>query len=96
MIGDCKLPSNLEISSSLEGILASSFNASVSYNVPSTTPAFNSRAFAFFANLQRILAGAVASSLEIAIALGPSKCSSNAAKSVPSKALFIIVFLQTL
>ena len=40
--------------------------------------------------------GAVASSLEIAIALGPSKCSSNAAKSVPSKALFIIVFLQTL
>ena len=56
MIGDCKLPSNLEISSSLEGILASSFNASVSYNVPSTTPAFNSRAFAFFADLQRILA----------------------------------------
>ena len=77
VIGDCILPSNLESSSSLEGIFASSVNATASYFCPSTTPAFNSRAFASFANLARILAGAVASSLEIAIAFGPSRYSSN-------------------
>ncbi len=81
------LPSNFERSSSLDGILQV-VNASASYKCPSTTPAFNSRAFASFANLQRILAGAVASSLEIAIALGPSKCFHLTAKSVPSKARF--------
>ena len=90
------LPRNLESNSSLEGIFDNSWTPATSYTVPSTTPAFTSNFSDPFANLQIILAGAVASSLEIAIALGPSKYSFNPAKSVPSNALFIIVFLQTL
>ena len=57
MIGDCKLPSNLEISSSLEGIAAIACIPVASYTVPSTTPALISNAFASFANLAKILAG---------------------------------------
>ena len=83
MIGDCILPSNLPSNTSLEGICESATQAASSYNVPSTTAPFTSRTFASFANLQMILAGAVASSLEIAIAFGPSRTSSNCAKSVP-------------
>ena len=44
VIGDCKLPSNLESSSSLEGILASSEIPATSYAVPSTTPPLRSSA----------------------------------------------------
>ena len=44
----------------------------------------------------RILAGAVASVLETAIAVGPFKSSANASNSVPWIAKRIIVFLYTL
>ena len=61
VIGDCKLPSNLERSSSLEGICAIDCIPAASYTSPSTTPALISNAFASFAHLAKILAGAVAS-----------------------------------
>ena len=67
------LPSNLESSSSLEGILAMFAMPFASYAMPSTTPPLTSSWGASFANLQRTLAGAVASVVEIAIALGPSR-----------------------
>ena len=67
------LPSSLESSSSLEGILEMSIIPAASYAMPSTMPPLISSLSAVFANLQRILAGAVASSVEIATALGPSR-----------------------
>ena len=42
------------------------------------------------------LAGAVASSLQIAIAFGPSRCLQSSSQGVPLNAKFIIVFLYTL
>ena len=50
----------------------------------------------FLACFARILAGAVASVLETAIAVGPVKSSANASNSVPWIAKRIIVFLHTL
>ena len=61
-----------------------------------TTPALISKAGAVLANFARILAGAVASSLEIAMAFGPSREPVRLSNSVPLKAKFINVFLYTL
>ena len=58
--------------------------------------AFSSSFGAVLANSAKILAGAVASSLETANAVGPSSCGSRAANSVPSAARLIRVFLNTL
>ena len=52
-----------------------------------------SRAGAVFANFAKILAGAVASSLEIANALGPSRDSFKLSNSVPAIARLTNVFL---
>ena len=67
------LPSNLDSNSSLEGIFAMDSIPFASYAIPSTTPALISRAGAVLAKLLITLAGAVASVVETAIALGPSR-----------------------
>ena len=90
------LPSNLEIRASLPGILAISMIPAASYALPSTTPPLISSFSAVLAKLASSLAGAVASVVEIAIALGPSRYGASASKSVPLNAKFIIVFLYTL
>ena len=90
------LPSSLEISTSLEGMLAMEAIPLASYTVPSTTPALISSLSAVFANSASTLAGAVASSEEIATALGPSRYGASPSQSVPLNAKFMKVFLYTL
>ena len=67
-----------------------------SYTVPSTTPALISSLSAVLANSERILAGAVASSVAIATAVGPSRYSARPSNCVPLNAKFMKVFLYTL
>ena len=64
--------------------------------ITKTTPALISKAGAVLANLAKILAGAVASSVDTANALGPSRTSFNPSNSVPWIARFTKVFLYTL
>ncbi|GFI65267.1 hypothetical protein IMSAG185_00864 [Lachnospiraceae bacterium] len=90
------LPSSLEISTSLEGMLAMLAIPLASYTVPSTTPPLISSLSAFFANSASTLAGAVASSVEIATALGPSRYWVRPSKAVSLNARVMKVFLYTL
>ena len=77
------LPRSFPINSSLDGIVAISLIPSWSYVTPSTTPAFNSSFGAVLEKLCNILAGAVASSFETAIAVGPSSELSSVSNGVP-------------
>ena len=88
------LPRNFASNSSLDGMLAITWIPSLSQNVPSTTPDFISNTSMFLACFARILAGAVASVLETAIAVGPVKSSANASNSVPWIANFARVIKQ--
>ena len=87
------LPRNLESNSSLEGMFAISAIPLASYTTPSTTPALISSALHPLANFAKTLAGAVASSLLIAIAFVPSRLAVKPSNSVPANARVIIVFL---